>query len=343
MTDMPRPRPPHLHHERTRHGKVVWYVRIDKGPRIRLRDEYGTAAFNEAYQDAVEGKTRPANRKPGKDTLAWLIARYRESSAWLNTLSDATRRQREHFLRQAIETAGTEPIGRITRKAIIAGRDRRSKTPFQARHFVATMRGLFKWAVDAEHASADPTDGIKIHKPKTDGFEPWTVEEIEQFERRWARGTRERLMFDLFLYTGLRRGDVARLGKQHVRRGIISIDTEKTGTRVIIPILPDLARTLKAGPTGDLAFVAAADGQPMRKEVIGNLFRLACRAAGIRKSAHGLRKAAATRAANRGATVAELEAIFGWEGGRMASHYTKSADREALAAQAMKKLSRKGK
>jgi integrase len=42
----------------------------------------------------------------------------------------------------------------------------------------------------------------------------------------------------------------------------------------------------------------------------GNQFRKACREAGVRRSAHGLRKVAATRAANAGATVAELEAIF---------------------------------
>jgi integrase len=79
----------------------------------------------------------------------------------------------------------------------------------------------------------------------------------------------------------------------------------------------------------------------MAKEVIGNLFRNACREAGIGKSAHGLRKSAATRAINYGATVAQLEAIFGWEGGRMASHYTRTADRQALAKVAMNKLSRK--
>src|SRR5262249_5835560 len=32
MEDMPRPRPPHLHRQVTRHGKAVWYVRIGKGP-----------------------------------------------------------------------------------------------------------------------------------------------------------------------------------------------------------------------------------------------------------------------------------------------------------------------
>jgi hypothetical protein len=38
--------------------------------------------------------------------------------------------------------------------------------------------------------------------------------------------------------------------------------------------------------------------------------------------------------------VAELEAIFGWAAGQMAALYTPSANRRALAADAMKKLFR---
>ena len=41
-------------------------------------------------------------------TLVWLIQRYRETSAW-QSLSLATRRQREHFLKHATETAGNKP------------------------------------------------------------------------------------------------------------------------------------------------------------------------------------------------------------------------------------------
>lgn len=339
---MPRPRPPHLHREKTRHGKHVWYVRVGKGPRIRLHAKFGTPEFGIEYQDAISGKIQPRNANPASGTLAWLVAQYRESTAWLS-LALSTRKQREAILRQALDLSGQKQFTEIDRKSIIAGREKRAKTPFQARHFVEAMRGLFEWALEAEHITADPTEGVKIYKPKTSGFPVWTEEDIEQFEARWPRGTRERLMFDIFVYTGLRRGDAAKLGRQHVRNSIITIDTEKTGTRVTIPLLPELEQTLKAGPTGDLAFIVTGDGRPMSKEVVGNLFREACRAAGIKKSAHGLRKAAATRAANSGATVAQLEAIFGWEGGRMASHYTKSADREALAKGAMSKLSREKK
>lgn len=225
----------------------------------------------------------------------------------------------------------------------LAGRDRRAATPSQAKNFLSTMRGLFTWAVDSNLVAADPTQGIKSKRSrqaKSGGFPVWTDDEIAAFEQRWPRGTRERVMFDVFLYTGLRRGDAAVVGWQHVRNGVISLQTEKTGMWVHIPILPELKATLEAGPTGDLAFIATTARNPMTKESLGNLFAEACQAAGVRKSAHGLRKAAATNAANHGATVAELEAIFGWQGGQMASLYTRSANRRALSASAMTKLSR---
>jgi integrase len=142
------------------------------------------------------------------------------------------------------------------------------------------------------------------------------------------------------LYTGLRRGDAVRLGRQHVRDGIATLRTEKTGVTVTIPILPALDEILQAGPCADLAFICGESGRALTKESFGNLFRDASNAAGVAKSAHGLRKIGATRAANNGATVAELEAIFGWSGGGMASLYTRAADRARLAKSAMVKLDR---
>jgi len=135
------------------------------------------------------------------------------------------------------------------------------------------------------------------------------------------------------------------VGKQHVKNGVIYIRTQKSGyeTEVPMPLHPTLAATLKTGPTGDLHFICGANGAPLTKESFGNLFREACNAASIRKSAHGLRKLAATRYADAGATVAELEALFGWHGGGMASLYTREADRRRLAQQAAAKFVRTSK
>ena len=168
----------------------------------------------------------------------------------------------------------------------------------------------------------------------------WTEDDVAQYEARWPLGTKERVWLDVLLYTGLRRGDAVQLGRQHVRDGVATIRTEKTGVTVTIPILPALAVTLAAGPCGELAFICGDSRKPLTKESFGNMFRDACRAAVVTKSAHGVRKIGATRAANNGATVAELEAIFGWQGGGMAALYTRAADRARLAKGAMAKLAR---
>jgi integrase len=335
---MPRPRPPYLSYEVTRHGRPVWYVRRN-GKRIRLRAEFGTPEFDMEYRAAIAGE--PLKSKASNEgTLAWLIERYRETAVW-SQLSAATRRQRENIFLHVIETAGTQPITKITTASIVAGRERRAATPAQARNFLDAMRGLFRWATDTRMVKADPTISVKSpSRKKGPGFRPWTEDDVAAYERCWPIGTRQRVWLHVLLYTGLRRGDAVCLGRQHVRDGIATIKTEKSGytVTVTLPILDALAETLVAGPCGDLTFIAGENGHPLTKESFGNLFRDACRAAGVSGSAHGVRKIAATRSANAGATVAQLEAIFGWQGGTMASLYTREADRRRLAIEAMHTL-----
>jgi integrase len=286
------------------------------------------------------GATKPvAPGAPARDTLAWLIDLHRKSGYW-DDLAKATRKKRDQIFAQVLKTSGKLPISSVDKKAVEDARDKRKATPSQARHFVHTMRSLFKWALDSKLVKSDPAASVSVKKPSKGGIKPWTDADIEKYEERWPRGTRERVMFDIFVYTGLRIGDVAILGKQHVRNGVITLDTEKNETRVTLPVLAPLAETLKAGPTGDLAFIATKSGRSLLKNSLGNAFHDACVEAGINKSAHGIRKAAATHAADQGATVHELEAIFGWSGGQMAALYTKEANRKKLAKGAMSKLIR---
>jgi integrase len=336
---MPRPRPPGLHREVAR-GKVFWYVRLGHGPRIRLLAAFGSDEFSTEYHAAVaaltSGKTTTLNPEIAPiGSLAWLIERYRETSAWTD-LSLATRRQRENIFKQIIASAGQRPYAKIDSTVIEAGRDR--ETPSQARHFLDTLRGLFRWAKKAKLVKLDPTADVDTPKrKKSDGFAAWSEDDVPVYRQRWALGTRERVWLEVGLNTGLRRGDAVVIGKQHVRPtpdypdGVITLKTEKTGTEVTIPILPELAQALAAGPCGDLAFIVGANGKPFTKESFGNEFRKA----GIRgKPFHGLRKLAAMRFAYAGATVPQMNAIFGWSGFRMAMHYIEAADRRRFGLQA---------
>jgi integrase len=355
---MPKPKLPFLHRHVSRHGKITYWVKLSShqsGRGIRIHGAYYSDEFMTAYHAAVRGAPiKPAfpTVKDSAGSVAWLINQYRHSRDWCELLSAATRKQRGPILQQITTAAGDLPLAAITRTKIEEGVS--ARTPNQGRHFYDTMRGLFKWAIEHELHDKNPTDGIKIKKDNGAGHLAWPIELIEQYERRWPLGTRERLIFDVFLYVGLRRGDAARLGKQHMRGGIIHLMTEKSGGTMplYVPVHPALAASIAACPSPGLAIIAKDDGSWFSKESLGNLFREAVAAAGIPVSkkgsdekgysAHGLRKASAIIAAESGATASELNAFFGWTGYQMAQLYTTKAERKVLADRTGAKWNRPG-
>ncbi|NVO13826.1 MAG: tyrosine-type recombinase/integrase [Rhodoplanes sp.] len=261
-------------------------------------------------------------------SLAWLIGLYREAPAWTN-LEPVTRQKYGLVLQHVVDSAGHHPAKSIGRKEVVAGRDRRG--PSAGRHYLNAMRGLFKWAIDAEHLVVNPTAGV-VAPPSTrkGGFPAWTDDEVAAFAKHWPLGTRERVLFDILRYTGFRRSDAVLFGPQHVQGGVIRLTTIKTHEDVTINLHPALAETLAAGPLGKESFFAGLHGETMSRIGAGNRFTKACRDAGVEKSAHGLRKWYAAHLANGGATTSELQAACGWTTEKMANHYTRSADRERL-------------
>jgi integrase len=115
------------------------------------------------------------------------------------------------------------------------------------------MRCLFAYAVDLELRPDNPFARIKHYNTGT--HHTWTDAEIAAYEAAWRIGTRERLAFDLLLYTAQRVGDVARMRRSDLRDGEIHITQEKTGTEIGIPVHPDLLRSLKATPVKGLSLI----------------------------------------------------------------------------------------
>ncbi|AGF74110.1 phage integrase [Bartonella australis AUST/NH1] len=331
--------------EVTRYGKILWYVRVGHGPRIRLKAVYGTQEFVDQYNEAIQQlkSDEPILRKKDSiksGSLKELIYNYYQSVSW-NKLSKGTRRLRESIYRNIIAKNSDIPYLTITRKTLQHAVNEQLGTPGAAKSFMGAMSSLFKWALDMDYVTVDPTIGVK--RPvlqNKEGFIAWTEKDIEVYYAYWAEHSKERVWLDVLLYTGLRRGDAVRIGWRDVQDDILSLTTEKSGfkTEVHLPILPVLKDSLKRGKTGSDTFICGKKGNSLTKESFGLLFRIACRKAGIKKSSHGVRKIAATRAANAGATLAQIKALFGWIDDAMASHYTKTADRRRLAIEAIKKL-----
>ena len=340
-----------MQRHRTRHGKIVWYVRVDRGGRHRLTSEVGTPSFREEYEAAYAALCKgqkPETKKavgPASNTLAWLWVRYCKSSAW-QSLAQSTQRQRENIMSHVLKTGGHAPLDKIMKQQIIAGREDRKGTPAAAKNYLATLRALFAWGVEAEHMTSNPCDGVRrIPMKKSNGFPEWTEEDVEKFVKRWPIGTRQYLALAVHLHTGLRRGDAVILGRQHFdqKNGVIYIpSSEKTGVELTIPVHPALVAAIKACQPKGLHILETRNCKPWgSKESYGNDFHDWTAAAGIfelgtnrSKNSHGIRKLAATRIAEAGASEAELMALFGWTDPKMARHYTKSANAKKLAASA---------
>lgn len=334
MPRMPKKRPLYVETFLSRHGKRMWFFRVGKGPRTRLPDEYGSVDFQKAYREAL-ARHVSGEALTGR-TMAWLIGQYLASPAW-DALAKETRKQFKYQFANIRKRAGEAPIEEISPASIAAGRDARATKPTDANKYLKASAALFRFAVDRQWLKDNPAKGIAKLKTPSVGFHTWTEEEAKRFEERWPLGTRERLAFDLLIYTGVRRSDVVRLGRQHTRQGEITITTEKSRNsgrpvEVTITILPPLAASIAAAPTGDMTYLVTAKGTAFVKEAFGNWFRAACRSAGVPGSSHGLRKLAAVRMAENGATEAELNAVFGWaEGSDESATYIRKASRSKLA------------
>lgn len=338
MRDMPRPRKAYVQKEETRHGKTVWYFRRGNGPRTRLPGEYESEEWLQAYRAAFNGDEAKPAPTVSQGSLRWLVDRYQESGRF-KRLSPETQEMRRRVLLNVCGTGGDLKFANITSADILAGKVRREAKPYAAMNYVKIMSQLFSFAVDAGHLTENPAKNVDRSAPPSDGHHVWTVEEVEKYQNHHKIGSRARLAMDLLLYTGFRRADAVRLGKQHVKDGVIRYRTSKNRVEVVIPLLQPLADSIAASKVGDLAFLVTEHGRPWAKESFGTWFADQCKAAGVDGRAHGLRKAGATFAANNGANEYQLAAMYGWKNPRMAETYTRKVNRTRLAEQAANRLS----
>ena len=323
-----------------RHGNVRVYVRRH-GRKVRLRSAPGSPEFMREYEDALAGiavTAEPATAAP-RTTLKWLVSAYYQSAEF-RRLADSTRKARRGILDGLCEKYRSKPFARMEARHVRKLRDEKANLPEAANGRLKALRQVFGWAVEAQIADTNPAREVPNIRNQTDGFHTWTESEVLQFEQMHPIGTKARLALALLLYTGVRRSDAVGLGRQMENDGWLRF-TETKGRSLKVkqqelPILPVLRNVLDATPSGHLTYLVTTYGKPFTSNGFGNWFRKRCDEAGLPYcTAHGLRKAGATIAANNGATEHQLMAIYGWNSPKQAATYTRRANRKRLAKDAM--------
>lgn len=345
-----------------RHGNLRIYLRRKGMPKVRLRAEPGSTEFLEEYKRALDGAPRsPQVKRPpvAETSFRWLLEAYYKSAEY-HQLGDSTRRVRRLILDSICDSKTSSdanraelPFGRMESKHVREIRDEKRKYPEAANSRIKALRQLFAWAKEVGHVKANPALDVPRLKSASEGFHTWTPDEISQFEAKHPVGTKARLAFALLRYTGVRRSDVVKLGRGMERDGHLHFTITKGALkkgkpgqtapgpkRLALPILPELRAALDATPNAHMTYLVNEWGRPFTAAGFGNKFRDWCDQAGLPQcSAHGIRKADATLAAENGATTHELMAMFGWDSIQQAEHYTRKANQGKLATGAMHRLS----
>lgn len=321
-----------------RHGHVRRYFRRH-GKRVALPGLVGSAEFMNAYQaalEASEGHPRASTKPRDPRSISALITLLYRSREW-KALAPLTRRTYENVAKRIDAAFGDRPASTLpaeTIKAILA-----DLTPGAANNFLRIFRAMMRIAVEEGWRDDDPTAKIRKVKYRKGGFRTWEEEDIAAFEARYPLGTRERLAFALLLHTAQRRGDVVKMGWQHVREGKIRLRQGKTGTELRIPIHPELATVLANTERDRLTFLLTSFGKPFTSAGFGNWFRKVCNWAGLPEvSAHGLRKATSRRLAELGCSPHMIKSITGHKRLAEVDLYTEAANRDGLAEDAMRML-----
>jgi integrase len=324
-----------------RHGKSRYQLRLPGRKKISLQGLPWSEEFMAAYTAALNAApTVPpiglSRSVPG--TVAEAVARYLDSSNSFGLLSPSTQAMRRRILNQFRDQHGDKRIRGMKLENVtrIIGVLR----PWVQRNWMKSLRGLMKFAVKEGLVDVDPTADVELATVKdTGGHPPWTPEQIEQYREHHPLGTMPRLALEIGLGTIARRGDAVKLGRQHIRNGILSMKQGKTGNQVDIPVLHELQAAIDAMGKEHMTFLVTHFGAAFTDAGFGNAFRDWCNAAGIKnRSFHGLRKTGATRLADAGATDHEIMAWGGWTSLSEVQRYTRQTNRKRAAIEAAKKL-----
>ncbi len=338
-----RPRlklPKHVHGFVDRHGKPRYYARKPGFKSVPLPGLPFSPEFMSAYDIAI-GDTKPVEigaSKTNPGTISALVVAYYKSGAWTG-LTEDTRKTRKRYIESFRAQHGDKRVAMLQRQHLEKMLAEISNL-YARRHWLKAIKGLMKFAVPIMRKD-DPAAGIpSVKLPKSKGHHTWTNDEIAQYRAYWPLGTQQRLVMEFALETTSRRGEVVRLGPQHIKNGRVRIERTHGSADVDIPVSPDLQAACDSMPKEHLTYIVTAYGKPRSKYGLGNDFAKWATEAGlpVRCRLHGLKKGGMRRLAEAGATTHMLMAVSGHKTLSEVQRYTDEADRKKLAVKAMAKL-----
>jgi len=311
----------HLVKDTDRHGNDRYYFRMPGRPKIRLREPFGSDAFQEELRCARLGlpyrnaatQPKPAKQSPSAEpgTLKWLVLDYLRRGC--SQMAPGTLSAKTNTLTAICNTPiegekvlyGRLPYRHFKTSDVEYLRDLRADQPNAANSRVDELRVLFVWAMETNGrdgkklADVNPAAGLKRIRVVSDGHHTWTAGQIRQFQEKHPVGTIANLACRLIFFTAARCVDAVKLGRQHLyERDIIGPDgqpttqwrlrftpqktAKSTGVIVDVAVEAGLAQTLALVPKTQLTFLQRPGlDKPYSAGTLSNLMSKWCDDAGL--------------------------------------------------------------
>lgn len=316
------------------------YFRRKGHPGGPLPGKVGSVEFMEAYQGYLNTKTAFAGKPRG--TLGRVITDYYATADFKN-LADNSKKLYKSALEPVGKKYGHNSVAAVDQNRV---RDIIEEIGSRSPQMANLTRSVLLRVLGVAHARGwmprlITGKGITTYKGGT--HHTWTADEMAIYEARWPLGTRERLAYAAYRYTGQRGGDVTKLSRRDALAGAFNVVQEKTGAVVSIPVAPELIEAIKAMPANGMTILGDKHGRPIQRRTLTKIIKKAVKDAGLpsRCVPHGLRKALLTELAEEGASDRQLASISGHKNTEELKTYTQAANQRILARDAMAKLTKK--
>jgi integrase len=298
-------------------GRIWWIsysyqgqlIRQSVGPDRRLAEQ----ALRAMRGDIARGSFK-LRRIEERRAFAEMVAEYIKEKAEKRSLG----RDKTSFGNLA-PVFGSKALHLITRRDIEAySRGRASEVKgATVNRELALLRHLFNIAIEKGYTDHNPARGFKRF-PEAPWRHKFFFSESEIEKLISASAPHLRPILAVAFATGLRKGDILGLRWRDVDldRGIISIQMQKTGEPIEIPLIPmlrDLLQQIKLqGGLSQFVFSLGSKGQAIGD--IKTAFRAALRRSGLAEKGyrfHDIRRTFARMLYNQGVVLTKIQRLLG--------------------------------
>jgi integrase len=288
-------------------GVVRWYWQRPGYKLARLPDN-PSARTVAAERLNAEADGDREDLGPEHGSIAWVIARYKESDAYRD-LAPGTTKYYDRYLNDIEAMAPDDPFSAWKRREVVDHIESYPK-PHQRRQCRAVLKNLFSVARYDGIVTADETSGLRL-KAGAPRERLWSADEIDAWlTAAECEDPHMTTAFMLLAYTAQRPSDVLGMTWDKMPGDVIRLRQQKTGKLLDVPCHPDLVAHLAAVKRA-AAVIVAYRGRPVPYLRFNERFRRISLRAKVDAQARDLRRTGMVRMAEAGATAPQIASVSG--------------------------------